>query len=153
MGSNPYSAYQSQQHTAEDPRVAEARALLRCAGALEEVQVEGTPYNDYCDALRLNQRLWTLFQSTLLDDSNILPAQIKDVLKGLSVYVDRRILKAFAAQNPKSLDVLININKEIAAGLMESVKNAPAPAQTSPTVPPEAMDARPQGSAGIVERV
>lgn len=129
---NPYNTYKSQQQAAEDPRMAEARALLRCAAALEEAQAEGTTYADYCNAIRLNQKLWTLFQATLMDESNQLPVHLKDILKNLSIYVDGRSLRAFAAHDPRALNVLISINKEIAAGLMESLKTAK---------PPEPVDA------------
>jgi len=136
MANNPYSSYSQQQHNNEDSRVSEARALLRCAAVMEEAQAEGISYLDYCDAIRHNQKLWTLFQSTLLEQDNKLPNHLKDVLKNLSIYIDRRSLRAIGTQNPASLNVLININKEIAAGLMESVKNSQAADMAAGSVAP-----------------
>jgi flagellar protein FlaF len=135
MTKNPYTAYKKQQD--DDPRLNEARALLKAAALLEEVQKQGISYFDYSEAVKANRNLWTFFQASLVEESSHLPDKLKDVLKGLSVYVDRRSLRAMAKQNPQMLNVLININKEVAAGLMESLKNFPqAAVQQSTSAPP-----------------
>lgn len=115
-----YSAYKQTQQKGEDYRVTEANALLRCASLMEEAKKPDIGYMDFAEAVRHNQKLWTMFQAALVGDDNPLPVQLKDTLKGLSVYVDRRTLRALAEHKPELLNVLININKEIAAGLMES---------------------------------
>lgn len=117
---NGYSAYTQNQSTGETVRETEARALMRCAGRMEAVQKEGTGYLDYCEAVRQNQKLWTFFQASLIgEESAKLPADLTDILKSLSIYVDRRSMRAYAEFQPGLLDVLININKQIAAGLMQ----------------------------------
>ena len=115
--SNGYSSYATTQNQGESVRESEARALLRCASRLETVQQEGADYAEYCDALRQNQRLWTLFQAALTEPGNPLPADLRQTLLGLSLYIDRRTLRAIGEFSGKLLDVLININREIAAGL------------------------------------
>lgn len=133
--SNPggYNAYKKQsQQQAEDYRVTEANALLRCAALLEEAKSPDVAYMDYAEAVRHNQNLWTMFQAALVEEGNPLPEPLKDTLKGLSVYVDRRTLRALAEHKADLLNVLININKEIAAGLMESYKNSQPKTETPP---------------------
>lgn len=119
-----YGAYKQTQQQGEDYRVTEAQALLRCAGLLEEAQKADVSYMDYAAAVRHNQELWTLFQAALVEPDNPLPPHLKDTLKGLSIYIDRRTLRALADHKAELLNILITINKEIAAGLMESYKNS-----------------------------
>lgn len=128
-----YGAYKQTQQKGEDYRVTEAQALLRCAGFLEAAQQPDVPYMDYAEAVRHNQQLWTLFQAALVDADNPLPEHLKDTLKGLSIYVDRRTLRALAEHKAELLNILITINKEIAAGLMESYKNSMKADATSAT--------------------
>lgn len=119
-----YGAYKQNQQQTEDYRVTEAQALLRCAGLMEEAQHPDVSYMDYAAAVRHNQHLWTMFQAALVEEDNPLPNDLKDTLKGLSIYIDRRTLRALHEHKAELLNILIKINKEIAAGLMESYKNA-----------------------------
>lgn len=143
--SGGYNAYKkTQKQAAEDYRVTEANALLRCAAMLEEAKTPGLSYSDYAEVLRHNQNLWTMFQAALVDPENPLPAQLKETLKGLSIYVDRRTLRALGNQSPELLNVLININKEIAGGLMDSYKRDQAAEQAKQQAPTgAAADAAP----------
>lgn len=128
--SGGYNAYKkTQKQAAEDYRVTEANALLRCAALLEEAKNPDLNYLEYAEVLRHNQNLWTMFQAALADPENPLPAPLKDTLKGLSIYVDRRTLRALHEQKPELLNVLININKEIAGGLLDSYKRDQSTAQ------------------------
>ncbi|MGE3770071.1 MAG: flagellar biosynthesis regulator FlaF [Bdellovibrionales bacterium] len=146
MANNPYGAYQKQQEQQEDIRLSEARALLRMAALMEEMQKPGASYLDYSDAVRQNQQLWTLFQAAMMEEDNKLPHALKQTLKGLSIYVDRRSLKAIGNHEPRLLSVLININKEIAAGLMESVKNDVSAAGAVLNAPPQSPSPQSGGS-------
>lgn len=117
--SQGYSTYAQSQMAAETMQESEARALLRCAARLEMAQQQGVAYADYCEAVRHNQRLWTFFQMSLLKEEQNLPLELSNLLKSLSLFVDRRSMRAFAEHNTKLLDVLININRQVAAGLMQ----------------------------------
>jgi len=66
----------------------------------------------------LNQMIWSIFQGELSQDENPLPMEIKRQLLTLSVYVDKTIFEAMANPTPEKLTTLININQNIAAGLM-----------------------------------
>jgi flagellar biosynthesis activator protein FlaF len=71
-------------------------------------------------ALRYNQRLWTFFQVSLLDENNPLPQIVKEGVLRLSAFVDRRIFEVLAYPASEKLDILIAINSNIAAGLKAS---------------------------------
>jgi flagellar protein FlaF len=70
------------------------------------------------EAIRLNQMIWSIFQGELSQDENPLPMEIKRQLLTLSVYVDKTIFEAMANPTTEKLTTLININQNIAAGLM-----------------------------------
>lgn len=136
--SNAYSAYNQSQATSENLRITEGRALLRVAAKMEAAQDPSVGYMDYCEAVRQNQKLWTIFQASLISPEAGLPMDLRDLLKSLSIYVDRRSLRAYVEHKAELLDVLININKQIAAGLMQQPEGAeaqPVPATPQSTNP------------------
>ena len=72
------------------------------------------------EALKYNQKIWTLFQSELSDPKNPLPKKLKEDLLSLSSFIDRRIFDILSFPSPEKLNALINININIAAGLRGS---------------------------------
>jgi flagellar protein FlaF len=70
------------------------------------------------DTVRLNWRLWTIFQSDLSDPETDLPADLRSNMLTLCNFVDKRTVEILSDPKPQSLDVLININRNIAAGLL-----------------------------------
>ncbi len=121
MTQNPYgsqtSAYAQTNATGENLRDTEARALINCARRLEQAQQASTSYRDYCAALKRNQELWTIFQAAISDGTSGLPHELRQILYNLSIFVDKQTVKAIGDHNPQYLDSLININRNIAAGL------------------------------------
>lgn len=113
-------AYSKNQQSGESIRETEARALLNCASRLAAAQDINNGYEYYLDAIKHNQELWTLFQVLLADPQNPLPRDLKITLLNLSRYVDKVSLRASAEYSPDLLSSLIDINKQIAAGLSAS---------------------------------
>ena len=72
------------------------------------------------EALKYNQKIWTLFQSELSDPKNPLPKKLKEDLLSLSSFIDRRIFDILSFPSPEKLNAIINININIAAGLRGS---------------------------------
>jgi flagellar protein FlaF len=70
---------------------------------------------DFYLALNYNQRIWTVIQDFAAGE-NSLPDQLKANLISLSLFVDKQTFKAMSESDPTKLDVLININRQIAAG-------------------------------------
>jgi len=130
------SAYATHQRQDEDGRETDKRALLSCAGRLKAALDDaGKDMQSYAEAIRHNQRLWTIFQVALCDPENPLPRDLKVTLLNLSRYIDKVSFRAIAAFTPQLLTSLIDINRIIAAGLNKK------PAATVP--PPLKMDQPP----------
>ena len=118
--------YQQTQRLGSNPSETETRALLEAARRLSAVQKRDANLEEYRAALRLNWRLWTLFQTDIAEPENLLPVEIKRNILSLAAYVDRQTVTALARVAPDHLQVLIDINRQIAAGLAEGAKHAAA---------------------------
>ena len=123
MHASHTEVYSKVQTSALSDRDAEAAVLMKAAAMMKHVQTHwSSPERDTNleKALRYNQRLWTFFQVALLDEKNPLPQAIKEQVLRLSVFVDRRIFEILARPAVEKLDILININSNLAAGLKEA---------------------------------
>jgi flagellar protein FlaF len=76
-------------------------------------------------ALEFNQQIWSILQGELVKADNPLPQQIRQNLLTLSAYVDKRIFEIMAFPSPEKLNIVIDINRNIAAGLKEAAAAAP----------------------------
>jgi flagellar protein FlaF len=120
MHSTQAEIYSRAQVAALTDREAEAAVLMKAAAMMKHVQTHwlSSERDQHLEkALRYNQRLWTYFQVALLDEHNPLPQQIKENVLRLSAFVDRRVFEVLAYPAAEKLDILININTNIAAGL------------------------------------
>lgn len=120
MHAKPLDAYQAIEKTTLSGRELEASVLMRAAQLLADVQHhwDAPGLNDRLDqALRHNMRIWTLFQAELTSADNPLPPELRSNLLSLSAFIDKRSFEVMADPNPAKLDILISINKNIAAGL------------------------------------
>lgn len=104
----------------ESPRETEARVLTqgavrlkRCLDDLEENGMHRMLY----DALRYNQKIWTIFQSELSKKDNQQPMDIRKNLLTLSVFINKQIRSAMADPSPETVNSIIDINMSIAQGL------------------------------------
>lgn len=122
-------AYKSSQKLGAGARQTEARALLEAARRLSVVPPDNNDFSEYRAALRLNWRLWTIIQSDIASEENALPSEIKANVMSLSIFIDKHTVGALAQPDRGKLDVLIEINRNIASGLMQ------APEQDTPPVP------------------
>ena len=103
---------------ATDPRQVESWALGETAARMSAARQEPVDEAALLHAVRLNWRLWTIFQASLLEPDCPLPVEIRNNILSLSNFVDRHTANIIAAPDPAKLDVLIRINREIAAGLI-----------------------------------
>ncbi|MFC1673819.1 flagellar biosynthesis regulator FlaF [Pseudomonadota bacterium] len=116
---------------ASSPRMTEAWALIeaarRIAVALEEAaghDMEDPKVKSALrEPLRLNWRLWTIFQAELLREDNELPEDIRVNMLTLCNWVDKHTVKCLSEPTAENIAGLIDINRNIASGLME---NAPS---------------------------
>ena len=116
-------AYESVETATRSGREIEAAILTKAAGKLKECQENwDAPDRDYKldEALKYNQRIWSIFQSELSRDDHEMPKKLRlDILR-LSAFVDRRLFETMAFPEPEKLNIVININNNLAAGLRGS---------------------------------
>ena len=120
MYKNPLEAYQTVDRTTMSGRETEARVLSQAALKLKDCQDnwDAEDRNARLDeALKYNQRIWSIFQGELVKEDNPLPRQLKQDLLRLGAFIDKRIFETMAYPAPEKLTVVININQNIAAGL------------------------------------
>ena len=97
-------------------------------------------------ALRLNWRLWTIFQAELTLDSSPVPEEIRLNMLTLCHFVDKHTVGCLASPEADKLAVLIDINRNIAAGLMqipEDAENQIEPVEEVPEEEPDDPEANP----------
>ena len=123
MYRNPLEAYQTVDRTTMSGRETESRVLAQAALKLKDCQDnwDGEYRNVKLDeALKYNQRIWSVFQSELAREDNPLPGQLKHDLLRLGAFIDRRIFETMAFPALEKLTAVININQNISAGLRGS---------------------------------
>ena len=120
MYNNALNAYKSVEKATVSGRETESRVLTEGAIKLRICQKkwdENIRAEMLDEALKYNQRIWTIFQTELGREENPLPDHIKLDLLRLSSFIDKRIFEVMASPTPEKLDILIKINENIAAGL------------------------------------
>ena len=113
----PYAAYGRAQASALSLRQADALAFSQAANLLEDAARRGDRPSLEA-ALKRNQRLWTQVQRLLSPDSHPLPVSLRADLLSLSLFVDRQTVKAMISGDPADLRPLVEIDREVAAGLL-----------------------------------
>lgn len=106
-----------QRPVSGSPRETEGRALLESARRLAHAQKSGDA-GEILENARLNWRLWTIFQAELTAPECQVPVEIRQNMLNLCNFVDKRTVAIIADPQPQLLDVLISINRNVAAGLL-----------------------------------
>jgi len=114
----PAEAYAKTAQKTGSPRELEAQLLMRAAAKLQAAK-SATDRIERLSALRYNRRLWLVFADSVTKADNPLPREIKQNVANLAVFVAKHTMSIETANEPQPerLGVLININREIAAGL------------------------------------
>ncbi|NNE84489.1 MAG: flagellar biosynthesis regulator FlaF [Alphaproteobacteria bacterium] len=132
---NVSTQYRQPTQQGGSPRETEGRALMEAARRLSIAKDNPSDITALVDTVRLNWRLWTIFQSDLSDPQTDLPADLRSNMLNLCNFIDKRTVDILSDPKPQSLDVLININRNIAAGLLSDTAAA-KPASDSNTEEP-----------------
>jgi flagellar biosynthesis activator protein FlaF len=99
-------------------RELEASLLLKAASRLQAVHDGWERKQDELgDALLYNRRLWTIFMAAVARDDNPLPQPVRQGVANLGLFVFRHTLSMIADPRPEYLGCLVNINRQLAAGL------------------------------------
>ncbi len=123
MHSKQLQAYQSVEKATLPPREMEANVLKRAALKLKNCQKDSDSQERKLkldEALKFNQRIWSIFQAEVGNPANPLPTKLKLDFLRLSAFVDKRIFEVMAQPAVEKLSILIAINENIAAGLRQS---------------------------------
>lgn len=111
-------AYSQTAKITQTPRDLEGSLLLKSAVQLQSIKDDfENKTNELTEALYYNRKLWTLFMTSATDDSHPLPTEVKNNIASLGVFIANHTLEVLKDPTPAKLTTLININREIAAGL------------------------------------
>jgi flagellar protein FlaF len=133
MPRNPLNAYEKVRKQTVSGREIEASVLEKGAIRLRRCQEnwKGAKFDrDLDEALRFNQRVWDIFNSDWQSPQNSLPKEIRQDLLSLSVFVRKKTLDIMAYPEARKLDVLIQINENLAKGLRSGMNTATTPLDT-----------------------
>ena len=118
------AAYQQTAQQTVSPRELEANILSRSASELVRIQDAWNGADEALEkALMFNRRLWSVFIDTVSKEDNPLPNEIKQNIANLGVFVLKHTVDVQLEPKPEKLDVLININREIANGLRATIED------------------------------
>ena len=123
---NPYAsaagAYGTNaQKNSGDQRELEARVLLKSARFLQDLQNEwdGVTSEIIEETLKYNRKIWMMFYDTALENpEGDRPNDLRSNIVNLANFVFKREIEVLAGADKTKLDILISINREIAAGLL-----------------------------------
>ena len=127
MYNNSLNSYQRVENTTMTGRQTEARVLTEAAVKLKYCRDNWDAPDRRVkmdEALTYTQRVWSLIQGDLLDETNPLPKTIKQNILKLSAYIDQRIFNIQAYPEPEKLNIIIDIHLNLAAGLRDSVQES-----------------------------
>jgi len=115
---NAVTAYKNVAKQTANGRELEADLLLKAASRLQAIH-DAWDRNkaDLTEALLYNRKLWSIFLNDVTGPDHPLPAEIRQNVANLGIFVMKQTLSVTADPKPERLDSLININRQLAAGL------------------------------------
>jgi len=118
-------AYQQVGKQTVNPRELEANLLSKSATNLQRIRDnwDSSTNNDLAAALRFNRRLWTVFMTSVTDPTSPLPQDVRENVANLGIFIAKHMLQLQVEPAARKLDVLININRQLAAGLRATPPN------------------------------
>jgi flagellar biosynthesis activator protein FlaF len=101
------------------PRELEANLLLKAAAHLQAVCSGWTERQpELHEALLFNRKLWSILMTSVTGGDNLLPVEIRQNVANLGVFVMWQTVATTGQPHPDKLRPLIDINRELAAGLL-----------------------------------
>lgn len=134
---NPYAAaagtygQQAQAHT-PDQRELEGIVLLKAARKMQELQKkwDAVSADELDEVLRYNRQIWMMFVDTAVEDKNAeRPDSLRSNIANLGAFIFKQTIDILATPQKEKLNILIDINRDIAAGLMAKQKEEAAAAE------------------------
>ena len=111
-------AYNQVAKAVESPREREAALLIKAAGMLQGIKDSWPDGSERLEAaLTFNRKLWTIFMTSVTKDDNPLPSQVRQNIANIGIFVMGRSRELMFQPEAHKLDALVQINRQIAAGL------------------------------------
>lgn len=111
-------AYTAVAKETASPRDLEWQLLLKAAYKMQSVHDGWADKPTGLDeALLYNRRLWTVFLDSVCSKESALPVPLRENIANLGVFVMSQTFALMTDPKPSQLVPLININRELAAGL------------------------------------
>jgi flagellar protein FlaF len=120
MSQTAITSYTSMQKEALSGRELEASVLTRAGLMLKQVQENWSAPErgeKLLEAIKFNQKVWSFFQAELSDPENPLPVKLREDILNLSIFVDKRLFEVLANPDKEKLNIVVDIDFNIAAGL------------------------------------
>ncbi len=115
---NETQKYSATEMSAMDQSELESRAFIKAASSLNMIKEHwDTEQGKLEEALDKNRRLWTIIASAMKEDDCPQPEEIRNNILNLALFVFRRTMDVLSDPKPESLNILIDINMNIAKGL------------------------------------
>lgn len=128
MQNQALSAYNKVSKQTATPRQLESNLLAKSAANFQRIRDNWeNARTDLNAAMLFNRRLWTVFMTSVTREDSPLPNPIRENVANLGLFVMNRQLELMTKPEASKLDVLITINRELAAGL-----RAAAPPEDTP---------------------
>lgn len=124
------NVYAKNAQISQSPRELEANLLMKAASRLQSIQDDWAIRAPELDeALTYNRKLWTILATSATEASNPLPREIKQNIGNFGIFIFKRTVEMMVEPRPEGLGVLININRQIAAGLRQrpATEQSPTP--------------------------
>ena len=116
--------YKNVSRQTSSPRELEASLLLQAAARLQSVHdswsddVASGARAKLDDALLYNRKLWSVFLTDMADANHPMPRELRQNVANIGIFVMNHTVSMMSNPRPERLGSLININREIAAGLL-----------------------------------
>ena len=112
-------AYGKVSRQIASPRELEANLLLRAAAQLQAVRDSWQDrQGELEEALFFNRKLWTILMTSVTSADNPLSVEIRQNIANLGLFVMKQTVAMTGEPHPDKLRSLVNINRELAAGLL-----------------------------------
>ena len=115
---NAAQAYNAVARQTASPRELEADLLLKAASRLQAISDAWDSDKSGLDnALLYNRKLWSIFMASVTEPDHSLQAEIRQNIANLGIFVMNQTLSMMTDPRPEHLVSLIDVNRELAAGL------------------------------------
>ncbi|MEM6811226.1 MAG: flagellar biosynthesis regulator FlaF [Pseudomonadota bacterium] len=123
------------QKNTPDQRELEAHVLLKSAKYLTDLQNDWDNVTPEIleETLKYNRQIWMMFYDTAIENpEENRPNDLRSNIINLANFIFKREIEVMSQPDKEKLNILISINRDIAAGLMSKAANTESQTQEEP---------------------